>query len=190
MKAWAPKHPFAIQGYVAKHRLVMEGVVGAVLPRSLQVHHKDGNPKNNTPENLQIVTPSQHGRIHAGWECRNGEWFKKCGDCEQVLPVNTHFYRRLTGFQHACKECCKARNRAYKRANSGFRKRCAEKEVARKKAKRALGICAGCNEKAVTKIYCLKCAVRAREWNRRRKNAQEKHTCKTRRLEAQLQEAA
>lgn len=38
------------------------------LGRSLQpgeiVHHIDGNKRNNSPENLMVMTQSEHARLH------------------------------------------------------------------------------------------------------------------------------
>ena len=50
-----PEHPHANKkGYVAEHRLVMEKKLGRYLLRQEVVHHIDGDPKNNSPENLMV----------------------------------------------------------------------------------------------------------------------------------------
>ena len=50
-----PQHPRRnSSGYVREHRLVMEAEIGrALLPREV-VHHIDGNPANNGPDNLEL----------------------------------------------------------------------------------------------------------------------------------------
>jgi hypothetical protein len=45
------------------HRLVYESFIGPV-PEGKQINHKDGNKTNNTPENLEVVTPSEN-QFHA-----------------------------------------------------------------------------------------------------------------------------
>lgn len=47
------------------HRVVMERTIGrSLLPQEF-VHHKDGNPSNNDPSNLELTTNSEHRKMHA-----------------------------------------------------------------------------------------------------------------------------
>lgn len=39
-------------------------MIGRELTTEERVHHKDGNPSNNEPSNLQVVTNSEHAQIH------------------------------------------------------------------------------------------------------------------------------
>ena len=59
-----PDHPFAPKnGYVRKHRLIMEEYLGRYLLSTEHIHHRDGNKKNNEISNLQIVSNSEHQNI-------------------------------------------------------------------------------------------------------------------------------
>lgn len=60
-----PNHPHASDGYVLEHRLVMEGILGRYLTHDEVVHHIDGNPSNNDPNNLELFA-SQSDHIHIG----------------------------------------------------------------------------------------------------------------------------
>lgn len=52
-------------GYVREHRAVMEGVLGRPLLKREVVHHRDGNPRNNDPSNLQVfATNADHIAFH------------------------------------------------------------------------------------------------------------------------------
>lgn len=62
----AREHPFSSNsGYVREHRLVMEKHLGRYLLPEEQVHHNDGNPENNTIENLRLfASNSEHMAFH------------------------------------------------------------------------------------------------------------------------------
>ncbi len=49
---------------VHEHRFVMERILGRNLTSEEIVHHKDENMFNNNPDNLEIVTRSEHAKIH------------------------------------------------------------------------------------------------------------------------------
>lgn len=53
---YSPDHPFASDAYVLEHRLVMEQMIGRYLLPTEVVHHRDENPSNNAPENLQLFS--------------------------------------------------------------------------------------------------------------------------------------
>jgi len=58
-------HPNAnAQGYVYKHRLVMEEYIGRFLTRNEIVHHIDLDPVNNKIDNLILLNSSEHASIH------------------------------------------------------------------------------------------------------------------------------
>ena len=77
---YAPDHPFSSNGYVFEHRLAAEDKLRSTDPESvflvrlgdrkylrpeISVHHIDGDKTNNTPDNLMVVTNSEHQKIHA-----------------------------------------------------------------------------------------------------------------------------
>jgi len=55
------------------HRRVMENHIGRKLSTKELVHHKDGNRKNNSIENLEILSRSEHMKIHYPQRMRNSK---------------------------------------------------------------------------------------------------------------------
>lgn len=47
-----------------EHRVVVENQIGRTLTPSEVVHHKNGDRRDNRPENLEVMTRSQHINEH------------------------------------------------------------------------------------------------------------------------------
>lgn len=64
--AMCPQHPKALRnGYVYLHRLIVENYLGRLLKDDEVIHHKDLNKKNNSIDNLSVLSPGEHSKIHA-----------------------------------------------------------------------------------------------------------------------------
>jgi hypothetical protein len=60
---YTPSHPYATkQGYVYKHRLVMEEHLGIILTHTMVVHHINGNRADNRIGNLMLF-PDQSSHM-------------------------------------------------------------------------------------------------------------------------------
>jgi hypothetical protein len=62
---YAPTNAMAQStGYVGEHRLVMSEIIGRPIADNEVVHHIDENRANNVPDNLQLMTRSEHTLLH------------------------------------------------------------------------------------------------------------------------------
>lgn len=64
----APGHPRASShNRVPQHILVAEAMIGRSIGIDDHVHHKNMRKDDNWPDNLEVVTPAEHHRIHRGF---------------------------------------------------------------------------------------------------------------------------
>jgi len=103
-----PDHPFArTNGFVSEHRLVMEKHLGRYLTKDEHVHHKDKNKKNNDISNLQLVSNSEHMKLHKA-ELREDRSNINCNFCGgNKTKINKYgfpeWYLDINGF--LCRNC-------------------------------------------------------------------------------------
>jgi hypothetical protein len=72
------------------HRIEWEKHHGEI-PNGMQIHHKDGNKLNNHIDNLQLVDPLTHRRLHFSYRLiREGFWEKQCVSCSEWLPLESY----------------------------------------------------------------------------------------------------
>lgn len=111
--AWAGGRRIDEKGYVRisigskrwvyEHRMVMEAELGRTLTRDETVHHKNGDRSDNRLDNLEVVSRSDHTRIHMAHRPLKRET-RPCSICG--APVT----RRPSGFKStvtACSDPCR-----------------------------------------------------------------------------------
>lgn len=55
------------KGYRYEHRLMVEFLLGRKLRKGETVHHKNGDKSDNSPDNLSVMSQSEHMVEHHSW---------------------------------------------------------------------------------------------------------------------------
>ena len=93
---------------VMAHRWTWEQHHGRAVPVGCDVHHINGDRRDNRIENLALVDRTTHKRLHGGCELRDGAWWKPCCKCGELKPIGKeHWYTSAEGWPlyGRCRPC-------------------------------------------------------------------------------------
>lgn len=108
-------------GHVYTHMVVAERALGHTLPRGVEIHHVDGDKKNNAQSNLVICQDRDyhqflHVRTRVVRAGGNPNTQRLCRGCDTLKPFDA--FNRATadksyGLQGQCRSCQSARYKGY-----------------------------------------------------------------------------
>lgn len=99
---WPEHHKARPNGSVYIHQDVALDKYGE-LPNGMHVHHIDGDVWNWSEDNLELVTPEEHGRLHNERNIVE----RRCGYCDSVLELTGT--RRINKENVYCSNQCRAK---------------------------------------------------------------------------------
>lgn len=88
-----PPHPKRnSKGLYPLHRVIAENNIGRLLDKREHAHHIDGDKENNTPQNISVLTCSDHSKIHNP-KVKDSEMVRFFCSCGKEIIVKPHIYR-------------------------------------------------------------------------------------------------
>jgi hypothetical protein len=105
------------------HRVIMERIIGRPLRADEHVHHKDKNPLNNDPSNLELMTKATHERLH-GDERQLYSDGKACVVCGKPFKANPRKRKRQKCCSHECAQSMRIAGRKAQVAAEFIRSAC------------------------------------------------------------------
>jgi hypothetical protein len=81
-----------VNNYVLHHRVVMENHLERLLGPDEIVHHKNGNKKDNSIENLEVLTTLEHYYLHLVTGRQKRIVKLRCPECGQDFEKAASYY--------------------------------------------------------------------------------------------------
>lgn len=82
--------------YIYEHHLVWWKTTGDSVPAGYEIHHKNGNHKDNNPGNLQLLTAAEHRRHHGRMRTEKSIINPLCNVCGKIYRIRKcHYNYRL-----------------------------------------------------------------------------------------------
>jgi len=95
--------------YCYEHHLVWWKYHRIILKKGHEIHHINGNHRDNRIENLMIVSSSEHRKLHGALNSINSQQTVLCGYCnKEFIRLKSRVKSRLKKSKSGRIFCCKS----------------------------------------------------------------------------------
>lgn len=106
-------------------------------PEGFDIHHLNHDKGDYTLSNLELMSKSDHSRLHAGWVRTGEEWtHKPCTGCGELLRLVDFYPRKGKTPSANCKQCHMELTKSWAKKNPQRRKEISLDYYYRKKSGR------------------------------------------------------
>ena len=110
----SPPHPKRnAKGLYPLHRVLVENSIGRLLDRGEHVHHKNHDKSDDALGNLELLSASEHGRLHGTRERKTPDVVLSCEWCGVQFHVEGRNYKvhsRNPRRRFHCSRSCSAKH--------------------------------------------------------------------------------
>ncbi len=80
--------------YAYEHHVVFWLSTGICAPKGYEIHHLNGDHRDNRIKNLKLVTSEEHKAIHSALRHLDSRVVATCGFCKQIFFMSRRDYKR------------------------------------------------------------------------------------------------
>lgn len=118
-RVYYPNHPRAYdEGYILRSIIAYELYHNIKVPKTMAIHHIDGNRLNDSKENLLMMLFSQHSTFHNAKNRKKSLMERVCNHCKKKFYINRWRLKEKSRGKYCSQKCYHSHKRTKKHRNN------------------------------------------------------------------------
>lgn len=106
-RVWMPTHPRSYnEGYILRAIVTYEKYHNVIVPKEMDIHHKDGNRLNDSIENLEMLSHGRHAVLTQSKRTLESQITKICEHCKNTFIIKRGRLNDRTRASRFCSLSC------------------------------------------------------------------------------------